>query len=132
MVVAIQERTRRDSIWGNNYPITNLLALWAIMSKREDIRKLWERDELTPNQKFDAYLEGLLLSFDFYPVCNRRFLTESDANSLLEDFWVVSADVNRGVKELLDEPRNDQEREQRAARRALEAIRRAYAKRTNE
>lgn len=102
------------------------------MSKRDDIKKLWERDELSPRQKFDAYLEGFALSFDFYPVCNRSVLAKNDAHALLEDFWAVSADVNRGVQEFLNEPRDDKGREQRAAKRALEAIKRAHAKRTNE
>jgi len=127
----IRGRVRRSL-----YP-NSLRGFFALMSKYSDIKKLWEREELTPQEKFEAYLEGYTMSFDFYPVCERHLFAKNDAYAIWRDFLMVSSEINRGVQELIDSPvlqggsvGNDDitRRKIEAARRALEAIQRAHAK----
>ncbi|MGO9173458.1 MAG: hypothetical protein ACLP7P_16055 [Rhodomicrobium sp.] len=116
-------------------------ALLVLMSRREDIKRLWERDELSVREKFEAYLEGYLMSFDFYPVCERHLFARNDIGAILQDFWAISADVNRGVQDLIESGRaagdvvdSDEAKQRRveAARRAIEAIQRARLGRSNK
>ncbi len=118
------------------------LAVCALMSKEDDIRKLWARIDLPLEDKLTAYLDGYMMAFDMYPVCERHLFVRNDAYALLRDFYAVGADVTEAFQKVLNA--SDQEfadtglgpdeirrRKIEITKRALAAIERATSQRSN-
>lgn len=113
-----------------------LLVLWMAMGRRDHIEKLWKREDLSLKDKVHTYLDGYMMSFDMYPVCERHLFIQNDAYALLKDFFAVGEDMNRATQKLLTAPdeefagsgiSKDEVRRRRieAAKLALAAIERA-------
>ncbi len=139
MVALALSRTNRSSSRVDKLPSwRTLFAYWVAMSRHDDIKKLWERDDLSTREKFDAYLEGYLMAFDPYPVCNRQLFSKNDLHALLLDFFAVGDDMNKAAQKLVSAPDSefaktglspDEIRRRRieAAKRTLAAIERAQS-----
>lgn len=138
MVATILSRTNRKPSRVRQFSYgSGLLALWMAMSRREEIEKLWKREDLSSiKEKLEAYLDGYMMSFDMYPVCERHLFVRNDAYALYKDFFAIADDMNNAAQKLLTAP--DQEfadtgmgldeirrRRIEAAKRALATIERA-------
>ena len=84
-----------------------MLAYWVAMSRRDDIEKLWKREDLSFREKFEAYLDGYTMSFDMYPVCQRQLFMQNDAHALFRDFMAAGEDMNRAAQKLLNAPHEE-------------------------
>jgi hypothetical protein len=136
MVAMTLSRTTRNTSSVRHFLNRNtLFAMWVAMSSRDDTEKLWKREGLSLKEKLDAYLDGYMMSFDMYPVCERHLFIRNDAYALLKDFFAVGEDVNKSLQKLLEasaeefsdmglEPDEIRRRRIEAAKRALTAIER--------
>jgi hypothetical protein len=140
MVPRILSQTNRNLAASvHNFFPWRVLAYWIPMSRRDDIEKLWKREDLSIRGKFDAYLEGYMMAFDPYPVCKRQLYAKNDLYALLRDFFVIGEDMNKAAQKLLSAsdsefsepgvgPDEIRRRRIEAAKRTLAAIERTRAK----
>jgi hypothetical protein len=126
-------RVRQISNWSAFH------TFWVAMSRRDDIEELWKREDLSFEGKLDAYLDGYMMSFDMYPVCQRQLFMRNDAYALWRDFMAIGEDMNKAAQKLLKAPDEEfagagmgpddiRRRRIEAAKRTLAAIERARAK----
>ena len=141
-IIASSDANRRPS-GVHLSELSALLGLCVRMMKKDDVKKLWEREELSIKDKLGAYLDGYMMSFDMYPVCERHLFIRNDAYALLRDFFAVGEDMNKAARRLLtasDEEFSEtgvelneiRKRRVEAAKRALAAIEQAKSTRDSE
>ncbi len=107
VAITLSRKDRKPSRVRQLSYLSTVLALGMAMSRRDDIEKLWKREDLSLKEKLEAYLDGYMMSFDMYPVCERHLFARNDAHALLKDFFAVGQDVNKALQRLFETP--DQE-----------------------